>query len=140
MCAASEILLITLKRSIAFRSTTTFPSPQAFGSLLILRMTAATILNGFGCSAQALTFNRKDILGLTKLVLDAKTQFLNVIASFETTIAKNRVFLTDNASRTSIQCHNKKPLPSLAGVKNYQGASTNICQYSTRLGGVTHHG
>jgi hypothetical protein len=47
---------------------------------------------GFGCSAQALTFNRKDILGLTNLVLDAKTQFLNVIASFETTIARNRVF------------------------------------------------
>jgi len=36
MCAASEILPITLKPSIAFRSTTTFPSPQAFGSLLTL--------------------------------------------------------------------------------------------------------
>src|SRR4028118_22354 len=83
---------ITLKRSIAFRSTTTFPSPLLLGSLLILRMTAATILTGFGCSAQALTFNRKDILGLTNLVLDAKTQFLNVIASFETTMARNRVF------------------------------------------------
>ena len=80
---------------------------------------------------------REDV---NNLVLDAKTQFLNVIASFETTIARNRVFLTDSASRASIPCHNKKPLPSLAGVKNYQGASTNICQYSIALWGVTLHG
>ena len=46
----------------------------------------------------------------------------------------------DSASRTSIPCHNKKPLPSLAGVKNYQGASTNICQYSIGLGGITLQG
>jgi hypothetical protein len=46
----------------------------------------------------------------------------------------------DSASRTSIPYHNKKPLPSLAGVKNYQGASTNICQYSRLLWGVTLHG
>jgi hypothetical protein len=41
---------------------------------------------------------------------------------------------------SSICAQTKKTRPSLAGVENYQGASTNICKYSTTLWGVTPHG